>query len=65
MKATFLHYPDTPIIELQITRYAFTGIISVTLTGKFMTVHTTECAVPTGHTNKATLGVKLPYRPDK
>ena len=31
MKATFLHHPGTPMRELQITRSAFTGIISVTL----------------------------------
>ena len=31
MKATLLHYPDTPMAELQIARSAFTGIISVTL----------------------------------
>ena len=31
MKATLLHYPDTPMRELQIARSSFTGIISVTL----------------------------------
>ena len=30
MKATLLHYPDTPMTELQITKSPFTGIIFVT-----------------------------------
>ena len=56
MKATLLHYPDTPMAELQITGSAFTDIISVTLL-----VHDSPLwsVVPLGSTNKATLGAKL------
>ena len=57
MKATLLHYPDTPMAELQIARPAFTGIISVTLNSWQSTM---DCMVPLGRTNKATLGIKLP-----
>ena len=53
MRATLLYYPDTP---MQTTRSSFTGIIFVTL---FTHITTMECMVLLGHTNKATIGVKL------
>ena len=49
MKATLLHYPDTPMAELQIARSAFTGIIPVTLAIIFMTVHYGVCGASMAH----------------